>query len=334
MEKIYILTGAAGNLGSSILQNLLADNKRVRALVLNQDPALSRLPEKAEIVEGDITDIDTLDNLFADTENCEKVVIHCASIVALRPEYSQKVYDVNVVGTQNIVKKCLQYKADKLVYVSSTGAIPELPKGNIIKEIDTFDKNKVISCYAQTKAEATQYVLDAAKENDLDVSVVFPSGILGPNDYSYGLFTRFAITYAKGKLPIGVRGSFNAVDVRDLASGVIACAERGKKGEGYIISNKTVDFKYLIECFQKCSNGRKIWFYAPLWLAKVGVFFISVWGKITRKPSWLTMFTIYNLERNNEYSCEKAISELGVSIRPLEDTVKDTLNWLRSEEKI
>lgn len=334
MEEIFLLTGAAGNLGSSILQSLLLRGKKVRALVLPNDPALSRLPKEAEIVEGDITQAGTLNALFKDLQDYRVIVIHCASIVALRPEYSQKVYDVNVVGTINVVDKCIQYGADKLVYVSSTGAIPELPKGNKIVEVDTFDKSKVISCYAQTKAEATQYVLDVSKDGKLNASVVFPSGILGPNDYSYGLFTRFAITYAKGKLPIGVGGSFNAVDVRDLADAVIACAEKGKNGEGYIIANKTVDFKYLIGCFQKYTNGRKIRFFAPLWLAKVGVFFISVWGKITRKPSWLTMFTIYNLSRNNDYSCEKAINELGVAIRPLEETVRDTIEWLRKEGKI
>lgn len=334
MEKIYLLTGAAGNLGSSILQTLLRQGKRVRALVLNGDTALSRLPEDAEIVEGDVTNVDSLDAFFENVEDCEAVVIHGASIVALRPEYSQKVYDVNVTGTKNIVEKCLQYNVKKLVYVSSTGAIEELPKGQKIVEVDSFNKDKVKSCYAQTKAEATQYVLDIAKEGKLDVSVVFPSGILGPNDYSYGLFTRFAITYAKGKLPVGVRGSFNAVDVRDLAEGVLACAERGRNGEGYIIANETVSFKYLVECFQKYTNGKKIRFFAPLWLAKVGVFFVSLWGKITRKPSWLTMFTIYNLERNNDYSCDKAIAELGVSIRPFEETVRDTIEWLRAEGKI
>lgn len=257
MQTKYLVTGAAGNLGSNIIQKLLAAGESVRALVLNGDPAEKLLPQQTEIVRGDVLDLQSFDRFFAVDKNTRVIVIHAASIVALRPEFSQKVYDVNVIGTQNIVAKCVENKVAKLVYISSTGAIPELPKGQSIKEVSCLDARQVRGCYAQTKAQATAYVFEEGKKQGLNVSVIYPSGILGPNDYSYGLFSKFAISYASGKLPIGVKGSFNAVDVRDLADCVIACAHKGRAGEGCIIANKTVTFEKMVSLYQRYCNGKK-----------------------------------------------------------------------------
>ena len=335
METVYLLTGAAGNLGSSITKSLIGAGKRVRALVLERDPAAALLPAQAEVVRGDLLDMASLDRFFDAAEGTRLIVIHCASLVALRPEFNQKVYDVNVTGTRNIVAKCIERHAAKLVYISSTSVIPELPMGQTIREVTRFDPDLVRGYYAKTKAEATAYVFEQGRKSGLDVSVIFPSGILGPNDYSYGLFSRFAISYANGRLPAAVRGSFNAVDVRDLAESVIACAERGGNGEGYIVANRTVSFQELLSLFQEYCNGRRIRFFAPPWLARTGVFFVDVWGRLTGRPSsWLTAFTIYNLTRNNDYSCEKAKAELGVTLRPFEETIRDTVVWLRDAGKI
>ena len=47
------------------------------------------------------------------------------------------------------------------------------------------------------------------------------------------------------EIPGGVAGSFNCADVRDLAAGVISCCGKGRKGEGYIMGNRTVTMQDL-----------------------------------------------------------------------------------------
>lgn len=50
-------------------------------------------------------------------------VIHCASMLTVDPSYSEKLMEVNVTGTRNIITKCLAHpECEKMVYVSSTGA--------------------------------------------------------------------------------------------------------------------------------------------------------------------------------------------------------------------
>ena len=127
-KKLFLLTGAAGLLGSNISRQLIEQGEDVRALVLNGDPALPHVPADVEVVLGDITVEADLDRFF-DTGDRELYVIHCASIVTVSGDYNPKVHEVNVGGTENMLKKAFEKKVKKFVYVSSTSAIPELPNG-------------------------------------------------------------------------------------------------------------------------------------------------------------------------------------------------------------
>ena len=333
-NRLYLLTGAAGYLGSNISRKLLESGERVRALVLPGDPAAGHVPEGVEVVSGDLLDLESLERFFAAPEGTEVIVLHCASFVTVNPDPNPKVYAVNVTGTRNILAMCLKRAVKKLVYVSSTGAIPELPNGRTIREVDWFDPKAVVGYYGETKAEATQLVLDAVHEKGLDASIVYPSGIAGPNDFGYSFFATFVIDAAMGKMPAGVQGSFNAVDVRDLADGVIACAEKGGKGEGYIMSNDLVTIREMFQLIARYTGAREVKMILPVWVARALAAVMKIQSKLTGKPALLTSFAIYNLARNNNFSSEKARRELDYRTRPFEETIEDTVNWLREERKI
>jgi dihydroflavonol-4-reductase len=333
-KRLYLLTGAAGNLGSSVARQLVAEGRDVRALVLKGDPAAERVPSEVEILVGDIMDFASLDRFFAAGEDRDLVVIHCASIVTLSPDYSKKVYEVNVGGTRNVVAKCLEFGVKKLVYVSSTGAIPELPKGTAIAEVERYDPDAVIGFYGKTKAEATQIVLDAARDHGLDASIICPSGIAGPGDYAYGPVASFIIDYVQGKMPMGVAGSFNAADVRDLASGVIACCDKGRGGESYVLANDCVSMREMFRLVSAASGAEEVKTILPIGIAKILAALSCLASRVTGKTAKLTSFAIYNLARNNEFNSGKAQKELGYRSRPFADTIADTTAWLKAEGRI
>ena len=330
----YLLTGAAGFLGSNISRTLISQGKAVRALVLPNDPAASQVPSEAEVVLGNLLDIESLEKFFTVDAGVDIIVIHCASMVIITDEFSQKLHDINVGGTRNILDMCLEHKVKKLVYVSSTSAIPELPHGQKIQEVSRYDPEKVIGGYAKTKAEASQLVVDTVEKTGLDASIIFPSGIFGPNDYAYGFYANAIIDIVAEKMPAGMAGSFNVVDVRDLAESIVACAEKGRKGEGYILSNDIVTFDDIFRLVAKYTGAKRVKTILPLPLARFFAFFTELYGKITKKPMLLTNFILFNLARNNTFSSEKARKELGYNPRPFEETIRDTVNWLVSEGKI
>ena len=129
MKNIYIITGANGFLGNNIVRLLEKDNNNeIRALILPNDKTDALKWLKCEKFYGDVTKLETLEEIFnIDASVKEKVnvyVIHCASIVYLDSKYNERVYQVNVEGTKNIIKKTKEINA-KLVYVSSVHAIEE-----------------------------------------------------------------------------------------------------------------------------------------------------------------------------------------------------------------
>ena len=333
-NTVYLLTGAAGYLGSNISRLLIAQGKKVRALVLAGDPAVKQVPNQAEIVFGDIVDPSSVKEFFSVAEGSEIIVIHCASMVTVSPELSDKLYAVNVTGTKNILDACIWRKVKKLVYVSSTGAIPELEHGEVIREVNSFDPELIVGGYGKTKAMATQLVLNAVKNYKLDASIVYPSGISGPNDYGNGYFTNVIVDYFHKKMPGGIAGSFNAVDVRDLAEGVIACTEKGRKGEGYILSNSAVSMRELFVLISKYTGAPEVKLILPVFAAKVLAAVSSFLSIFTGKQGLLTSFAIYNLTRNNIFSNEKAIKELGFKVRPFEETIRDMVTWLHRDRRI
>lgn len=334
-DRIYLLTGAAGFLGSNICAQLLAEGKKVRALVLPNDKSVKYIPEEVEVTIGDLCDEGSLEPFFTVPEGCSSVIIHCASMVTVDPQYSDKLMAVNVGGTRNIITKVLAHpECEKMVYVSSTGAIPEQPHGTPITEVSRFtpcDPRKVVGAYSQSKATATQMVLDAVKVMGLKACVVHPSGILGPNDHALGETSRTVLQIIKGEMPMGMQGSFNLCDVRDLAAGTIAAIDKGRVGECYILANEPVTLKEMCEMLQKECNAKKISIYLPLGLADKIAQGLEKQAEKTGKKPLMTTFSVYNLARNNVFDYSKARRELGYTTRPYQQTIHDEVQWMIEE---
>lgn len=332
MHTKYLVTGATGHLGINIIRLLCMGGRDVRALVMDGDENRHRLPPGVEIIIGNVCDKKSLEAFFRNEEADDLVVIHTAGIVSVASKFDRKIYDVNVNGTKNILEMAKKYHVKKLVHISSVHAIPELPHGQVITEVDTFDPECVKGLYAKTKAEATKLVLDAALDG-LDASVVHPSGIIGPYDYGKGHLTSLVVDYCTGRLFAAVNGGYDFTDVRDVARGVISCCEAGRRGECYILSNNYVSLKKLFALLHEITKRKPIKFL-PMWLAKLSAPMAEQYYKIRKAPPLYTPYSLYTLCSNSSFSHEKADIELGYVTTPIETTLRDTYEWLKRENRI
>ena len=324
MKKIYIVTGANGHLGNTILRTMDKVKNQVRGLILpGETPCLAGV----NYYYGDVTKTKTLRPMFENTFDSQVYVIHTAGLISIENQVSDKLYQVNVLGTKNIVDLCKEYKVKRLVYVSSVHAIPEGEKEETLKEVSHFSPDNVVGGYAKTKAEATQIVLDAAKEG-LDAVVVHPSGILGPYDNSGNHLVQLIKDYVKGKLPACVKGGYDFVDVRDVALGCLSAAEKGKKGECYILSNKHYEIKEILGIAKNVSGGKKIP-VLPMWMAKMAEPFLRKAAQIKKERPLYTRYSLHTLKSNDKFSHEKATKELGYNPRDIRTTISDTIFWLK-----
>ena len=334
-NTMYLVTGAAGFLGSTICRQLIERGDMVRAFALPNDKSVEYLPKEVEICTGDICDMDDVKRFFTVPEGIETIVLHIASVVTVSPDYNPLVMNVNVGGTKNIIRCCLTHpECKKMVYCSSTGAIPEEKKGRKIKEVMYFDEDQVLGCYSRSKALATQAVLDAVKLEGLNACVVHPSGILGPDDFAVGETTKTVIEIINGAMPMGIDGSFNFCDVRDLAAGTIAAADKGRKGHCYILGNEEVSFKDFTKMLVKEAGCKPIKRFLPISIANFLASILEKKAKKSGKQPLMTTFSVYNLARNNAFDSTKAKEELGYTTRSYEETLRDEIAWLKQEGKI
>ena len=334
LKRIYIVTGANGFLGNNVVRRLLQEEQNeVRALVLPDDELNSLNGLNCKIYYGDVTNKETLKEIFTINEKAEVYVIHCAAIVSIKSKHDSKMYEVNFGGTKNIIDNVLKINA-KLVYVSSVHAIEEKENNEVITETTDFNPDKVEGMYAKTKAETAKYFFEMIKNKNLNACIVHPSGIIGPNDFGHTHLTQLIIDFANGKLTACVKGGYDFVDVRDVADGIVKACYKGKKGEAYILSNKYVEIKQLLDIISEVNNTKKIKTILPIWFAKLTAPLSELYYAILKQPPLYTRYSLYTLSSNSNFSNEKAKKELGYTNRELKETIFDTIKWLKENGRI
>lgn len=221
----YIVSGCTGHLGLNLVKYLLSAGKTVKAIALPGENTEKLSEHGAEVVYGDVTDRDFV---FSQVEQgC--VFFHLAGVIDITSGNKDKVYLVNVKGTENVADACLA-KGARLVYTSSVHVIPPAKKGKVMCEPVSFSPDKVVGDYAKSKTIATKYVFEKCREG-LDAVVLYPSGIIGPLDDKVSSLGQLVLDIANRKIRTRVTGGYNFVDVRDVACGVAAAAERAGRAK-------------------------------------------------------------------------------------------------------
>lgn len=342
MKIRYVITGANGHLGNTLIRSLKSAKIEIYGLVLPGENVTDH--DNVHYVRGDVRDISSLrplfekssknidkDKFYCSDDNLEIYVIHTAGLISISEEVSPMLYDVNVNGTKNILSLAKEYKVKRFLYVSSVHAIPE-KDGDVIKEVNNFSPDMVVGAYARTKAEATQNVLSAGR-NGLDVVVVHPSGIIGPYDNCGNHLVQMIGDYLKGSLPACVQGGYDFVDVRDVAKGCLQALHNGKSNNCYILSNCYYEIKDVLEMVRKFVHKRKL-VVLPIWVAKMFAPFISFVAKLKHRRPLYTKYSLHTLKTKDRFSHDKATHDIGYTPRSLRDTIRDTVLWFKMTKKM
>lgn len=331
MKPIYLITGAAGFLGSHIVSRLIDSAARVRALVLPGDPTLQYLPEGVEVISGNITREEDLDRFFRLDQGDEAVVLHCASIISMSMRPVPYVYRVNVEGALAVARRCLHPQITKMVYVASVHAITEKPQGEEMSEPEHTDPDAVRGCYAKTKAEACAKLIKMREEQGLRLNILYPAGMSGPGDYAKGNFTHLFIDYANGLIPAAVQGGYNFVDVRDVAQAIITLACRNLVGQDFVLAGEYISVQEILSQFAQMTGRKPVHRMAPLWLAKMALPFMTAYYRINHRKPVFSRYSLYTINTNSRFSSRKARATLGFCPRALKQTLWDTMAWLMQQ---
>lgn len=323
------VTGATGHLGNNLVRALIARGKRVRCLVLPGEDLRPLRGLDVETVTGDVRDYDSLARAFRDAE----IVFHLASVISLNPRHGRVLEQINVVGTRNVVRACLEDGAKRLVYTSSIHALVEPPPGAIIDEGSPCDPSRIRMPYSRSKARATLEVF-AGIQKGLDAVIVLPTAMVGPNDYRPSEMGRFILAIANGRIPVRVEGGYDFVDVRDVAEGHIEAALRGRPGSMYILSGEWVSIQWIMEEVASLTGRKAPAVKLTPRASRAMSLFLTGVALATGARPFLTSEAVNTVLSNCSVSSEKARRELGFSPRPLKETLRDTVEWFKAVDML
>lgn len=324
MGKLYLVTGATGHVGSVLTEALLARGEHVRALVL--PGSAGGLPAGVDAIEGDVSDEASLEPFFDLPAGSEATLIHCAALITLASKENPRVWDVNVAGTDNVMRQAARAGVVRVVYVSSVHAIPERPAPQLISEVDSFDAVSVHGQYAKSKAAAAAKVLEHARQG-LNVSIVHPSGVIGPGDaLRTNHMVRTLNAMARGAIPAAIQGGYDFVDSRDVAAGILACEEAGRPGRCYILSGHYISVLDALNMARslvgKGSRHLELPHALAALIAPAAERIMMLAGDAA--PIF-TPYSVYTLHTNGRFSHERATRELGYQPRPIEESIRASI---------
>jgi UDP-glucose 4-epimerase len=233
MPKKVLVTGGAGFIGSHVVDRLVLEGYEVRVLDDLSTGKLDNIQRhlssgKVELVKGDIRDASAVKQSL-DGVN---FVIHMAALVSvpLSVENPDLTFDINLLGTLNLLRSSIKEKVDRFVFVSSCAVCGDPESLPVTEQTRT----NPISPYAESKLIGERYSLGFSERQLLNSVVLRFFNVYGPrqgmNDYS-GVITRF-IERCKQKLPLTIYGDGSQtrdfVNVKDVAEAVLASMKSSK----------------------------------------------------------------------------------------------------------
>ncbi|MFZ5445223.1 MAG: NAD-dependent epimerase/dehydratase family protein [Myxococcota bacterium] len=319
-----VVTGATGHLGNVLVRALLERGEAVRAVLAPGEDArpLDGLP--VERVEGDVRSPEAMVRCFEGARD----VFHLAGIVSISQGQEALMEAVNVGGTRNVLEAAKKVGARRLIYVGSIHALAT-PPGLTLDETAGFDVGRVVGAYGKTKAQASNLVQRAAAQ--LDTVLVLPTGVLGPYDYRLSEMGQLLRALAQQRVPCLLPGGHEWLDVRDFASGTLAAAERGRRGEAYLLNGEWRSLQDLARLVHD-ETGARVPPLLPLALARLLTGPALAWEKLTSQRSLLTPYALEAVSAPFRVDDGKARRELGHRSRPMAETVHDALRWFAENE--
>jgi len=317
------VTGGGGRLGNVLVRQLLDHGHRVRVLEPGSRPrSLEGLD--VELISGSVLDPDAVARAVDGAE----VVYHLAAKIDLGTKKDPTMHAVNVDGTRVVVDACLD-RGSSLVHTSSHHAVERRP----LEQPLTEDRPLALTekcAYHRSKAMGETIVLDACKRG-LNATIVNPGSMIGPHDYEPSMIGAALIDMYFGRMPVLLDLLSDYVDVRDVASGMIAAANKGRVGERYFLTGDVIPITTMTSVYSEVTGRKMPGRALPLWFGWVLLPFALAGSAVSRSDPFLTPDMLRAAVSNAVVSRDKATRELGYAIRSLRESLRDAVDFYEAQ---
>lgn len=327
---MIFVTGATGLVGSHLTYHLVSQGHQVKLLVRKKHrinrlartfhyygTELSTYENQIQFVEGDVTDIFSLETALGDDVDS---VIHCAGLVSFSPLDKRNLLNINHHGTENMVNAALDAGVNKFIYVSSIAALGDSSENKINENNQEFEFNPV-SVYGNSKHLAELEVWRGVEEG-MDAVIVNPTIIIGPGQWDQGSPRLFKSVW-KG-LPFFTTGTAGFVDVRDVAKTIRKLLVNEIRNQQFILNNENLNYGQFFNMVADNLSVRRPRFAAQPWMMYVLAAVTGFFSKITGHRSQINKDTASSAFSKTFYDNTKIEQTLKTNFEGIEKAVTFT----------
>jgi len=321
-----LVTGATGFVGSVLVPRLITKFRpeTISVFIMPGEKIPDGWKDKHfHIIRGNIIDRKSVLEACRDHTH----VIHLAGMISYWKRDKAHLIDVNVRGVKHIVEACLRYRVQKLIHISSVGAIGFNKKGRYANETSPFNWPPGF-IYMSSKYQGQQIVENAARLKKLPATILNPASIMGPGDPDINTPHNQLYKAIYTKIFFGsFSGGLAIVDVRDLTSIIIKSLEKEARGEKYLIVGANTTYQKIIKTIGKYA-GKKVYpFRLPSFLFTTGGLIFEFVSLLTKKKPLLTHAYGKLSGWYTYYSNEKSINEFSHTYTDIKKTIQDSCNY-------
>ncbi len=322
MRATHVLvTGATGFLGRHVLQQV--GGRRVLALV--RDPDAWPYEDETERVHGELTGSDWWDDPRL---NGVDTVLHLAGHVHHSREHSEDSYTINVDGTLGMVRYAAHCGA-RLIIISTSGVVGCFLDSKRTADEDSEYVTDTVARwpYYHSKLVAEQQATALAEQLGVSLTILRPPMLYGPGDHRFRT-TNMAVKIMKRGFPARIPGGVAFTDIRDVAAAVWACAELESPRPVYHLPGETWTVREFFESIAHLGGVKPPRFALPYRVAHTLALAARPLSKWTGK-NLMPDPVVIEMGRHHWGMTSKYADELNFSPRPAEQTLADTVQWLR-----
>jgi dihydroflavonol-4-reductase len=314
------VTGGTGFVGAHVVRALSERGDDVRVAYRNPDKLDALKGVKHRKAKADVLDFKAMRRAVRGSE----VLFHAAGYVGSSP--AEKVWRLNAQSPVVAVEAAAAEGLRRVVVTSTISAIGPA-NGRAADENADYPEDWLGLAYPDSKHEGEWAALEAGERHGIEVVVVNPAYVFGVpvNRAQVGeTSTRMVGNYLRGRLPAVIDAPMNFVDVEDVAQGHLLAAEKGKRGERYILGGQNLGWADLVDRLADLSG-----IHLPVFVLPREVAYVARVREAIGLPGLISIQGYELMGQQWTFSSRKAQTELGYRARPLDETLFDTIEWYR-----
>jgi dihydroflavonol-4-reductase len=317
------VTGGAGFIGSHLTAKLVSRGERVR--VIEKPNVDCSHISNCEIVFADITNHRAIHHAL----DGARAVYHLAADPNLWEPRRGHFHRVNYLGTMTVLDAAVSAGAERILHCSTESILTCARQLTPIREDQQVPLAEVIGPYCRSKHFAERYAFELAAKGS-PIVIVNPTLPVGPGDRGLSPPSRMMLDFCRLGRPAYVEADLNLIDVRDVAEGMIRAVEVGMPGRRYLLGAENWSVKRVFD-FLADLNGRP----KPAWKVPYPIALAAAYASefladtITGTAPAATITGVKLTRRRMTFDASNSLATLGVSTRPVSESLREAVAWFR-----